>query len=188
MPDNIDYKFLSVLDGGSKTLGYVPPAAGVNCGVAIATGFELGPRTETDLKALGLSVALVNKLQPYLGKMGREAAELIKAKPLIITADEAKSIDRAVKKPHVNALVNRYENCTHNTEKTKFFDLPAQAQTVIASVSFQYGVNLEAATPIFWQAVCSLDWHETVNSLKCFDDTFPTRRNQEAALLECILD
>ncbi len=42
MPENIDYKFLSDLEGGSKTIGYVP-AVGVSIsGVIIATpqGFD----------------------------------------------------------------------------------------------------------------------------------------------------
>ncbi len=39
MPENIDYKFLSQLEGGSKTIGYVPAAAVSKSGVTIATGF-----------------------------------------------------------------------------------------------------------------------------------------------------
>ena len=67
MPENIDYKFLSDLEGGSKTMGYVPAASVSKSGVTIATGFDLGQRNENDLKSLKLSVALTNKLKPYLG-------------------------------------------------------------------------------------------------------------------------
>ena len=38
MPENIDYKFLSQLEGGSKTIGYVPAAAVSKSGVTI--GFD----------------------------------------------------------------------------------------------------------------------------------------------------
>ena len=54
MPENIDYNFLSDLEGGSKTTGYVPAAAVSKSGVTIATGFDLGQRDENDLKSLKL--------------------------------------------------------------------------------------------------------------------------------------
>jgi len=38
MPDKIDYKFLSDLEGGSKTQGYLP-----------AAGFDLGQRKYTEV-------------------------------------------------------------------------------------------------------------------------------------------
>lgn len=40
MPENIDYKFLSDLEGGSKTSGYVPAAGVSKSGVTIAAGFD----------------------------------------------------------------------------------------------------------------------------------------------------
>lgn len=186
MPDNIDYKFLSDLEGGSKTTGYVPAAGVSKSGVTIATGFDLGQRSETDLKNLKLSVALINKLKPYLGKKSKDAADLIKTKPLIITSEEAKSIDKAVKSAHVASLKQKYSASPHNTAKKDFFSLPAEAQTVIASVSFQYGVNLNTAAPKFWKAASAQDWTETVKILKSFGDAYPTRRKKEAALLEKI--
>lgn len=54
MPESIDYKFLSQLEGGSKTAGYVPAAAVSKSGVTIATGFDLGQRDEADLKKIRL--------------------------------------------------------------------------------------------------------------------------------------
>ena len=52
MPDKIDYKFISDLEGGSKTTGYVPAASVSKSGITIATGFDLGQRNESDLKSL----------------------------------------------------------------------------------------------------------------------------------------
>ena len=78
MPEKIDYKFLSELEGGAKTIGYVQAAGVSKSGVTIATGFDLGQRNEADLKKLGLSVALVNKLKPYLGKKSKDALDELK--------------------------------------------------------------------------------------------------------------
>jgi GH24 family phage-related lysozyme (muramidase) len=182
MPEQIDYAFLSALEGGSQTTGYVPAANVSKSGVTIATGFDLGQRSESDLKALGLASTLVAKLKPYLDAKGAEAKKLIEKTPLTITAAEAESIDKAVKAGHVSSLKLKYDSASTKS----FVDLPEQAQTVIASVSFQYGVNLDAATPKFWKAVTTQDWTEALKILKSFGDAYPTRRGKEAALLEKI--
>lgn len=184
MPENIDYKFLSDLEGGSKTIGYVPAASVSESGVTIATGFDLGQRQEKDLKSLNLDTALVTKLKPYLGVTGANAQALLKKSPLIITALQAAAIDKAAKSAHIAQIKINYDNTPGN--KTKIFDLPPQAQTVIASVSFQYGANLNIRAPKFRKAVTSQNWPETIKILKSFGDAYPTRRRKEAALLEKI--
>lgn len=184
MPENIDYKFLSDLEGGSKATGYVPAAGVSKSGVTIATGFDLGQRNEKDLRALGLNIALINKFKPYLGVKGQSAQALLKKSPLIINSIQAKEVDKAVKSSHVNQLKLKYNTALGN--KKKFIDLPHQAQTVITSVSFQYGVGLNTRAPKFWKAVTSQDWKEAIKILKAFGDAYPTRRRKEAALLEKI--
>jgi GH24 family phage-related lysozyme (muramidase) len=184
MPENIDYKFLSELEGGSKTVGYVPAASVSKSGVTIATGFDLGQRKVADLQSLHLGAALVTKLKPYLGMTGEKAQELLKKSPLHITAAQAKAIDKAVKSAHITRLKKKYDTAPGN--KKKFIDLPSQAQTVIASVSFQYGTDLVARAPKFWKAVTSQDWAAAIKILKTFGDAYPTRRKKEAALLEKI--
>ncbi|WP_020424833.1 pesticin C-terminus-like muramidase [Paracidovorax oryzae] len=184
MPEQIDYAFLSALEGGSQTTGYVPAANVSKSGVTIATGFDLGQRSENDLKNLGLASNLIEKLKPYLGSKGADAKKLVEKTPLTISAAEAESIDKATKASHIANLKLKYDSAT--TDKKHFIDLPAQAQTVIASVSFQYGVNLDSATPKFWKAVTGQDWTEAVKLLKNFGDVYPTRRGKEAALLEKI--
>ena len=54
MFDEIDYSFLSELEGGSKINGYLPAVGVSKSGVTIATGFDLGQRNESDLKNPGL--------------------------------------------------------------------------------------------------------------------------------------
>ena len=68
MPENIDYSFLSAREGGCKTTGYVPMSSKSSSGVTVATGFDLGARSEADLNRLGLTAGLVAKLKPYLGE------------------------------------------------------------------------------------------------------------------------
>ncbi|MGD9386158.1 MAG: pesticin C-terminus-like muramidase [Thioalkalispiraceae bacterium] len=185
MPENIDYKFLSDLEGGSQTKGYVPNAAGSKSGVTIATGFDLGQRNEADLKKLGLSAGTITKLKPYLGKKGKDAQDALKDSPLTITSAQAKDIDKAVKKSHIKSLKLKY-NSAIAAKKKKFEELASQAQTVIASVSFQYGVGLATATPKFWKQAIAQDWEECSKILKNFGDAYPTRRKKEAALLDKI--
>lgn len=183
MPENIDYKFISDLEGGSRTMGYVPAAGVSKSGVTIGTGFDLGQRGEADLKALNLSAALITKLKPYLGKKGSDAQNALKAKPLMITNQEALDIDKAVKKDHIEKIKLKYNLASM---KVKFIDLPSEAQTVIASVSFQYGVGLDIRAPKFWKEVIVQNWPGAIKVLKSFGDAYPTRRNKEAALMEKI--
>src|SRR5215510_13912332 len=95
MPENIDYNFLSAREGGCITTGYVPNPTGSKSGVTLATGFDLGARTEADLTRLGLSSSLVAKLKPYLGKKGSDAVDALKNAPLSVTLPEARQIDKA---------------------------------------------------------------------------------------------
>lgn len=184
MPENIDYNFLSALEGGRKTSGYVPAATISKSGVTIATGFDLGQRNEHDLKTLKLDTALIAKLKPYLGLKGQNSQNLLKKSPLHISLVQARSIDKKVKSAHIAQLKQKYDTAPGN--KIKFVDLPPQAQTVIASVSFQYGIGLNIKAPKFWQAVTSQNWPKPVKILRSFADIYPTRRKSEAALLEKI--
>lgn len=104
MPENIDYKFLSDLEGGSKTSGYVPAAGVSKSGVTIATGFDLGQRSESDLTTLGLNKILIKKLKPYLGKKSKTSVDYLKDNALVITVENATLIDKAVKSAHIASL------------------------------------------------------------------------------------
>lgn len=183
MADQVDHQFISDREGGSRTTGYVPASGVSNSGVTVATGFDLGARNESDLNGLGLDAALVTKLKPYLGKAKKAAEDALKAAPLTITADEAEAIDKAVRKKAVLSLKAKFLAAAGNTAKTDFFDLPAEAQTAIASVSFQYG-DLGTKAPKFWAAVTAQDWKTTASVLRNFGDAYKTRRNLEADLID----
>jgi hypothetical protein len=187
MPDKIDYKFISELEGGRLTKGYVPAPTVSRSGVTIATGFDLGQRNENDLKSLNLSVGLIDKLKPYAGMKGRDAEDYLVKHSLTISDSEADEIDKAVHGSHIAQLKQKYVCAADNKITKDLFDLPAEAQTVIVSVSFQYGVNLDVATPKFWKAVTAQDWAEALKILKNFGDVYPMRRGKEAAVLSKIV-
>ncbi|MFL1483206.1 pesticin C-terminus-like muramidase [Marinobacter sp. LN3S78] len=184
---NIDYSFISDLEGGRVLRAYVPNPGGSNSGVTVATGFDLGQRNEADLQRLGLSQSLITKLKPYLSIKSVQAGRFLANNPLTITPMESEVIDRAVKAGQVRQLQSLYAGAPNNKNKVAFSTLPEEAQTVIASVAFQYGTGLNIKTPGFWDAVTSQDWKRTVEELRDFKDAYPTRRNKEADLLERIL-
>ena len=198
MSDKIDWKFIAAREGAAISVGYVPMRNGKVFGVSgvtIATGFDLGQRNEYDLKKLKLSTALSDKLKPYLIKKKEEAVKFLEAHPLTITKNEAQEIDLAVKKLEVPLLKTRYDTSPYNKGKigankkiTKltFDHLPSQAQTVIASMSFQWGNLSRTETLEFWKLVCVQNWAEAVGWLKK-QNQYPGRRKLEAGLLEQLI-
>lgn len=185
MSNSIDFSFISKLEGGQQLKGYVPASAASNSGVTIATGFDLGARNEADLKKLKLSTALITKLKPYLSLKKTAAVNKLRATPISIIKSEADAIDKAVKKEATDLLIRRY-NAAVKPRQKKFTQLPKEAQTVIASVAYQYG-NLSSRAPKFWKTATDQDWADMVKILKKFGDSYPTRRNKEATLLQGIV-
>lgn len=173
---NIDWKFISEREGGAETEGYVPNPKGSKSGVTISVGFDLGARNKSDLEKLKLPSELIKKLEPYLGKQGTAADDYVTKNPLSITVEESNTIYSAAKQDSVDELVKRYDAAS----TIGFTSLTKQQQTVIASVSFQYG----AAPPIFWEHATKQEWDKTVEVLRDFEDDYPTRRNLEADYLE----
>ncbi len=104
----------------------------------------------------------------------------------MINDAQALEIDSVVKSSHVASIASKY-NAAIEKDAVKFKDLPAEAQTVIASVSFQYGINLQRKTPLFWKAVTSQDWKETGNILDSFGDGYKSRRKLESDLIKKII-
>ncbi len=185
MSNNIDYDFISVLEGGQHLEGYVPAENQSKSGVTIATGFDLGARDEQDLKKLGFTSTLIDKLKPYLGMKSTDAVNLIRITPLLIKKIEAGVIDKAAKSSITNLLIRKYNAAIKPPQKTFVF-LPKEAQTVIASVYYQYG-DLSVEAPKFWTAVTSQDWKKSVDILNNFQDRYSTRRKKEAIFLKKVL-
>lgn len=176
--NKINFVFIHKIEG-FKLDGYVPNPRGSNSGVTVASGFDIGARSKQDLINLGLESKLVEKLSPYCGKKKFDAVNTLKEKPLTILEKEALEINKKVKKSSISFIEKLY----NRDSSTKFFCLPAQAQTTIASVSFQYG-DLSQKTPTFWKYVTNKQWSKAIEELNDFGDDYPTRRKKEAEYLK----
>ncbi len=179
----IDFVFISVLEG-SETKAYVPDPEGSESGITIASGFDLGQRSEEEIKN-AFNDALCNKLLPYVGKKKQEACKYLQEHPLAVTHDELGLINQYSHLQAEAVLYKSWNNC--DAAYTDFNGLSSECQTVVASVAFQYG-NLRLKTPIFWRQVTSGDWYAALNNLRDFKDKYPTRRNKEADLLASWLE
>lgn len=181
----IRWNFISELEGGQQLNGYVPAVDQSKSGVTIATGVDLGQRSEDSIDALAIPGQLKTKLKPYAGLKKQAAVDLLAQHPLTISKEEADALDRAIKEGSVSEVRDRYDRAVANDRTApKFNDLSEGAQTVICSVAFQYGSNLERRTPRFWRACTERRWRDVLAELRAFGDDYPTRRNKEADLLE----
>ena len=182
----VDWGFISAEEGGQQLHGYVPMPETSQSGVTIATGFDIGQRGAAGIEALDVPESLKEKMKPYCGLKRSDAVAALDRAPLTITRQEANALDRAAKAEALEALRRAYDG-SMSGDCDSFDALPGAAQTVIASVAFQYGVNLDQRTPRFWRAATARDWGSAVAELRDFGDRFPSRRNREADLLETIL-
>lgn len=172
--NNIDWKFIEEREG-NKLTGYVPNAKNSKSGVTIASGFDLGARSLSDLS--GLPEDVVTLLKPFLGFKGSEAQEM--AKNLKVSQKQAKTINEFAHKQAAENLASKWKAKTGQD----FSELPKNKATVIASVAFQYGSNLDKATPNFWKQVTTGDWASAKKNLLNFGDNYSSRRKREASLI-----
>lgn len=178
MNTKVNFGFISGLEGGRITRGYVPDPEHSRSGVTVATGFDLGQRSSAELHRL-FPVSLAHKLSQYAGQKGMDAVAVLARTPLQLTEDEAEHIDLCIKSEAIAKLQRRYNAAAPR----EFADLPEQAQTVIASVAFQYG-DLARRCPKFWQTAINADWQAMVHELEHFGDRYPGRRSKEANYLK----
>ncbi len=181
----IDWSFIGSEEGGQQLHGYVPMPDTSQSGVTVATGVDIGQRTEMEIDQLGLPDRLRQKLRPYCGLRRELAVQALARVPLTVTPQEAMQLDRAVKATATDELRTAYDRAI-GTGCVSFDELSGPAQTAIASVAFQYGTNLHERTPRFWRAVTAQDWRGAIAELRDFKDRFPSRRQREADLLETL--
>ncbi|HEY8947982.1 MAG TPA: pesticin C-terminus-like muramidase [Rhizomicrobium sp.] len=173
----IDWNTITALEGGQLLRAYIPRTTGNKSGVTIAGGIDLGYYSLADCARLPGD--LPERLHPYIGLTGdRARAELI-GHPLSVTKAEADAIEAPKRLGIIGQLSLRYVR----DAAFPFEKLPDAAQTVLASVAWQYGDPWHDC-PKFWKAACARDWPAVVAELRDFGDAFPTRRRQEADYLE----
>ena len=178
---DIDWSLIERLEG-NEVFGHQPSA---NSGVTIGSGFDLKEKTESSLKDMGFDPDLIDKLKPYLGLTGDEAAAVVndKERNLVLSPEETSRLNKLSKKHYTEDIKNQYEEGTGK----KFWKLSPEQQTIVMSVGYQYG-NLKTRTPNFWKGVINDDWDGVVNELNNFGDEHSTRREKEAKYLFDSLD
>lgn len=178
----IDWTFIQNCEGGQLLDGYVPQPGkdGDRSGVTIAAGVDIGQMTNGDLA--GLPDALQKKIIPYLGLNGAAARTALARCPLSITAAEAEALEMPARDRTVSGLSVHYLR----DAAMPFERLPDASQTVMASVSYQYGA-IWVRTPHFWAHAIKPDFQGMYDDLENFGDPYPTRRRKEAAYLKAHL-
>lgn len=176
----VNFGFISELEGGQVLQGYVPDAGNSKSGVTIATGFDLGQYSISQLQ-MAFSHDLYRKIYRFIGLKGQAALTELDKSPLTITRDEADDLDAFSHSKTVEHLSREYLR----DSGVSFESLPDEAQTVLASVAFQYG-NVDTRCPKFWCACIKQDWSQAIAELRNFGDRYPTRRNKEADYLEVV--
>lgn len=191
MSFDIDWAFIGRLEGAGRRDGYVPrDAAGRvegQSGVTIATGFDIGQHDQRELDALfGAGSDLARAFAPYAELRRAAAVEALERRPLMLTAEQVVRVDRVVKARKATALARAYDAAVaarRDRRLATFRALPREAQTVVASVAFQYGTDLARAAPTFWRHAVAQDWAAVERELRAFGDRYPTRRRREADYL-----
>lgn len=194
-------------EGGSLLQGYVPRVRGGpdHSGVTVAAGFDLGQHSTTDLRNLGLSKDLVEKLSPYLGLTGQEARDALVKSPLVISSDEATEINTAAFKSYFDQAGRAFNQTKNNLaggrtnadvamdpdgNAMEFSKLPWQVQTAIADLWYNMG-DLRVAAPQLWNQVTTGDWEGAYQNLRNFtqiDTTLAARARGNAKLLRDAID
>jgi hypothetical protein len=170
----IDWDLISRLEGGRVLRGYVPPKG--KSGVTIATGIDLGYYGAANLKELPDD--LQDKIRGYLGLVGAAAQRGLAVHPLVVTEQEAALIEGPKRKELTGALSAAFLR----KAAVPFEQQPGAAQTVMMSVTWQYGAPW-VDCPIFWAKCCARDWRAVEDELRNFGDEFAPRRKMEADYL-----
>lgn len=190
----VDWKFMNDVEGYNLD-GYVPvnPDTGdfdKYSGATVATGVDLGGKDETFLKNIGLTTehSLYWKLKPHLGLKGADPTYTLAENPLLVTDEEAKWLNGAVKVDFVRELNKSFLNSSQNESGRKFTDLPSEAQTAVFSVAWHKGIRGFNKAHEFKDAAVTQNWNEAYNELlKMANDpkqnSFKERRLKEADLL-----
>lgn len=109
---------------------------------------------------MGVPEELIEKLEPYMGLKGQDAADMLKTRPLNLTKEEVDSLDRCVKKNETEGVIRTYNNAVdrirrhnHSNGTPKHFEeLTDQQQSVILSLGYNmgYGFGSQASRMITW--------------------------------------
>lgn len=173
-PD-VDTSFIATVEGNDLRAN-VPDPTGSQSGVTVGMGVDLGQMTAAQINALPVPQALRDQLLPYAGLRRQDAVDALARQPLTITQEDANALNDWAIGRAASQAQQRYDGAGAGT----FTDLPQEVQTVLTSVTHQYG----GGAPRFWTAVNAHDWNAALAELQDFGDRYQGRHDQEAALLQ----
>lgn len=177
-------QFITQEEGGQKLDAYYPKVKG--SGVTVGTGVDLGSRTADELRGLDIPEDLVVKLSPYLGKKDERAVQMLRHNPLQLTPEEATLLDQKVKGQIKQQVAGTFKEANGLDIEA----LPEEARTVVYSLAYNFGANLEKKLPTAWKAIVDGNWEGLQNFLrktKWKQPELTDRRRREAALLEPLI-
>lgn len=181
LPMAVDWDFVGTEESGSpetRVSVYFPTG---KSGPTIAHGLDIGVRNARDLANLKLPPDLVRKLTPYLGKTGAAAKSYVAAHPLTLSRAEADQIDQAARNYEMGNLIPAFDAAS---KVGPFRNLPADAQTAIASLYYNLGTSKVPGWPKdFWAQIIEGDWEAAAQNLSSGKWENPKRRNREGALM-----
>jgi hypothetical protein len=198
---SIDFVFLSDMEGGQYTRGYIPfTDAGIvdgRSGMSIATAFDITQKNSRQLLDLGLSAGLTARLDPFThqpddpergpfaGKTKVQAAAIVIQKGGVptITKAEADEIDTAVISEHVAQTLTTWDRLKQSNVPA-FRSLPGGWQTVLLCRTYQQGPGFPDTTvgKPFYDAAKAGRWQDAVDELRKYT-RYADRIQKEAALL-----
>jgi len=181
MPSGIDYKAIrgyiqkAGFEGPSHHIGKVPTDKEGNAigksGVTIGVGFDLGQHNEHDLKKMGFSKSMINKLSPYLRLKGQAAIDANSGKNKLVLGLDSDEYNEVINKPtkyYTDILASKYDEATGVAGD--FESLDPAIQGTLFSVSYQFGMdNPGKSTPKFWKHATSKNWKGLVSELETGD-------------------
>jgi GH24 family phage-related lysozyme (muramidase) len=127
-----------------------------------------------------VSESLITLFAPYFGLQGTAASAYLAAHPLTLSLPNATTLSNQMETYFAQQVGARYNAAS----ALNFFDLPMNTQTAVVDLAYQYGLNLAAATPNFWNQVTHGEWAAAYNNLRDFGDAYLSRRHDEASLIQ----
>ena len=196
----VDFAYLGQWEGGQYLHGYVPiiKASGKvagKSGMTIATGFDIGQKSEDEMSSLGFSQSVVDRLLPYAnvrfkGKTRAEVlARVVEIGPVpVITKNEADGIDLIIHGQHLTSAIASW-NARRANAVPAFTALPAPWQTVLFSRTFHQGTGMPdtLVAKKFYTAATTGKWQDAVDALRYYDvqeDWYKARVGKEADFLK----
>ena len=189
----VDFAFIASLEGDQWLRGYVPMKNGKvlgKSGMTVASGFDLGQWTPSELQQLGLPAALMNKIQPFASphrfkgmNKAQVAAIVTQLGPVPeLTKDEADLCDGAVFGKILGDAIRAW-NSAKGPAVPLYGKLPAGWQTVWLSRVYQEGPSPRSSDAIaFRKEATSGNWQKAIDKLRAYTD-YKKRATAEADLL-----